>query len=508
MSSHFIESSRTRIDAPSDRADVDPHTWRILASWILIAAALLRLYQLDLKPLHHDEGVNGFFLTKLIQAPDSYRYDPSNYHGPTLYYFALASVDVLGLNTFAIRFVPAFFGIATVWLAFGLRSSIGPIGAIAAATLIALSPGAVYLSRYFIHETLLVCFTLAFVLALVRWLDRGRVSSLALAGIAAGLMTATKETAVLSFVVTGLAAGSTVVWMGTWKLAGARMRAMVAPGAGRAVLSIAGALALFVAVNVLFFSSLFKHWEAVPDAVKSLAFWAHTGTSAHLHPWTSYVSWLVQEEGLLFALGLLGVGFALWRRDNGFAVFVSFWALGILATYSLVPYKTPWLTLNLIVPLAIAGGYGVARAFEMTWEHRRAFVSIAAAILAFVSWQSVSLNFFHYDDPRYPYVYGHTQRGFLQLVQDVDRFAALAAGRQHITVTSPQNFPLSWYLRAYNMAFYDHVVMTDDPIVIGSERQEAELEAVLGASHRRVNAYPLRPGQRLVLYVRRDLPGS
>ena len=44
--------------------------------------------------MHHDEGVNGFFLTNLVRNAE-YKYDPSNYHGPTLYYLTLPFVRSL-----------------------------------------------------------------------------------------------------------------------------------------------------------------------------------------------------------------------------------------------------------------------------------------------------------------------------------------------------------------------------------------------------------------------------
>jgi len=56
--------------------------WSSLA--ILAVAALLRLVLLTQKPLHHDEGVNGLFLATLFRT-GKYQYDPSNYHGPSLY---------------------------------------------------------------------------------------------------------------------------------------------------------------------------------------------------------------------------------------------------------------------------------------------------------------------------------------------------------------------------------------------------------------------------------------
>src|SRR3954469_11076939 len=68
-------------DQMSERA------WQFSAAGILIVGAFLRLVKLTLVPLHHDEGVNGNFLLSLVRD-NHYVYDPQNYHGPTLYYFA------------------------------------------------------------------------------------------------------------------------------------------------------------------------------------------------------------------------------------------------------------------------------------------------------------------------------------------------------------------------------------------------------------------------------------
>ena len=61
---------------------------------ILLIAVALRFHDLSLRPFHHDEGVNGFFLTRLLRE-GIFKYDPSNYHGPTLYYAALALLAAL-----------------------------------------------------------------------------------------------------------------------------------------------------------------------------------------------------------------------------------------------------------------------------------------------------------------------------------------------------------------------------------------------------------------------------
>ena len=122
---------------------------------ILAIAAFLRLYWLDLKPMHHDEGTNGYFLTNLLRQ-GIYKYDPANYHGSTLYYLTIPAVLLFGLSTLALRFLTSMFGIATVWLVLRLRRHLGDLGTLSAAALISVSPAAVFFSRYYIHETLFV----------------------------------------------------------------------------------------------------------------------------------------------------------------------------------------------------------------------------------------------------------------------------------------------------------------------------------------------------------------
>src|SRR5678815_264289 len=58
-----------RSDQPQaalSEAVMDERTWFIAVTAILVLAAILRLYNLDLVPLHHDEGVNGNFLVRLV----------------------------------------------------------------------------------------------------------------------------------------------------------------------------------------------------------------------------------------------------------------------------------------------------------------------------------------------------------------------------------------------------------------------------------------------------------
>jgi len=462
----------------------------------LIVAAALRLYDPDLKPLHSDEGVNGFLVARLFHE-GLYRYDPANYHGPTLYYLALIASTFnslffgkYGLSTVAIRLVPVLSGIGAVWLILSLRRQLGPIGALAAAALVALSPGAVYFSRDFIHEAPFVFFTLALVVASLRYYETSRPVYFLLASATAALLLATKETAVISIA---------VLVMG---ILCARIRDRPS---FPSIPIVAAAGLLFLGLIVLFYSSFFSNPKGVSDAIAAFRFWARTSHQpAHRYAWYQYLSWLAREELPILVLGAMGVALAAWRRSSDrFAVFTGLWAFGSLCAYSLVPYKTPWLALNFIVPLAIAGGYAI----QMSYRRRILAVALIIPALAISAYETIRLNFFHYDDDRYPYAYSQTSRGFLRLVAEINSIAARAGTGKETTVAvmSPEYWPLPWYLRDYaNVGYYDRPVNADEAIVIGEEKQEPELRQLLGDKYQRIGSYALRPGVDLVLFVRRD----
>ena len=112
--------------------------------------------------------------------------------------------------------------------------------------------------------------------------------------------------------------------------------------------------------------------------------------------------WLAREEMPLLALGLVGTGLAFWHAPNSFVVFVSLWGLGTLLAYSLIPYKTPWLTLNMIVPFAIVGGWATEVLYvraSAAW--RRVLFALGILVVSISGYQAMDLNFVRYDDDRF-----------------------------------------------------------------------------------------------------------
>ncbi|HEX8560971.1 MAG TPA: flippase activity-associated protein Agl23 [Pyrinomonadaceae bacterium] len=513
--------------------EIPERAWAYAAAAVLLLALALRLYAPEMKPLHHDEGVNGFFLTNLLRE-GRYAYDPANYHGPTLYYLTLPLAALAGLSTFVIRLVPALFGVGTVWLLLSLRRRVGAVAALAAAALVAVSPACVFYSRYFIHEMPFVFFTLALVVAALRFRETGGASYLMLASASAAMLFATKETAFISAGTLGLAWLTVRLWERV--VGGARARGdegggpggfakLAAGGESSASAAVAGAAVLFVFIWVAFYSSFFTNGKGVADSFRALAVWRETGMSEfHGKPPGAYIEWLFREDAPILILGLLGAPAAMFGRGRSrFALFAAAWGFGLLAAYSLISYKTPWLVLNFVVPLAVAGGYAVQE-FGV-WAARRLFPPggpgrawTAAAALAAVAcgaslYRTCVINFVEYDDDvKHPYVYSQTQRGFLDLVREIERVGERAGTKTPgFSTASPDYWPLPWYMRDNPRAgFEGRPNAPYDPqktlAVVGKEEQAAMLERVLGDAYARVgDFYPLRPGVRLILFARRDL---
>jgi len=480
---------------------------------VLAMAAFLRLSQLTLKPLHHDESINGYFLLGLFREA-IYRYNAANYHGPTLYYFALISssinnllFNVEGPSTWALRLVPALFGMGIVGLVFRFRDRLGQVGVLFAAGLLAFSPGMVYLSRDFIHETLLGFFTLWLVACGLQFYDTRRPGPLLLGAIAAALMFTTKETAPISLVAIAIPALLTLLLVpGPTKLSASEFG-----GWQRVVLLLFGSVALFAACTFLFFSSFMSNTsEGIRAAVSTYSYWFQTGITQHRAPWYTYLNWQLREEPVILFCATGGTVFALFRRRSRFALFAGLWSFTLLFAYSVLPYKTPWILENALIPMSLAAGHAAEQLWNATflvsgntWR-RFVPVGVIAGTLLFTLYQSVQLNFYHYDDDRYVYPYVQTQRGFLDLVQQIERVAALngTGTSTSIGITSPEYWPLPWYLRDYkNTGYFGTPLSSNASIVIASVRQVPELAPLLADRYRRIGMYPLRPGVQLVLYA-------
>jgi len=347
-----------------------------------------------------------------------------------------------------------------------------------------------------------------------------------LASASAALLFAAKETAIISVAVLVLAWLCAVICM-AWRKTGDQGLAVSGRGgqpadeSGRAPISQTSrigiwvaAVALFLSVYILFYASFGSDYpKGVYDSLATFRYWSKTGIRVDVHDHFTYLRWLGQAELPALLLGLLGFAIALVRGRNRFLLFSGFWTLGMLAAYSLIPYKTPWLALNISVPLALIAGYGLAEVYSEVRRVRRQrvrvfLVAMLALALVIPAYQAIDISFFRYDDDSVPYVYAHTRREFLDLVDRLQEIAARnpSGVLTNVTVTAVNYWPLPWYLRDYpHVGYWGRVVPTQEPVVIAEESQQAELKPILGDHYDRVGTYDLRPGVVLVLFVRRDV---
>jgi uncharacterized protein (TIGR03663 family) len=185
-----------------------------MAALVAIAAGALamRLPALETRPMHADESVQAARFRDLWQD-GHYVYDPDEFHGPTLTYATMLPALAGGYDTFAettermYRMVPVVFGVALIGLFWLLRDAVGRWGMLVAAALAAVSPALVFYSRYYIHETLLACFTLGAISCGWRYLRTGRWGWCLATGACVGLMQATKETAAIAYLAAAIASG-------------------------------------------------------------------------------------------------------------------------------------------------------------------------------------------------------------------------------------------------------------------------------------------------------------
>ena len=388
-----------------------------------------------------------------------------------------------------------------------LRRYIGTAGALAAAAFATVSPGFVYFSRYFIHEILFVFFSLGIIVALLRYRETGKKHYLMLASASAAMLFTTKETWIITAGVWLIAIPCTMTYLrlrGSNDDAPERIENKEPGSNNKLYLTAAG---IFVAIGVLFYSSFFTNPKGILDSIRTFTYWSKTGqTGIYNREWWTYFFWMWQEEAPILVLGGLGTLVALFRARSYFTVFCAFWSIGIFAAYSLVPYKTPWLALSLILPLTIMSGYAVSMAFQ---PGLRALTTVITGMaIAGSLYQAIDVSFVNYDNDAYAYVYAHTNRDFLGLISEIDSIAAANPAKKDIgiTVMSPEHWPLPWYLREYtHVGYWGKIVPTSEPIVIALQSQVEEVEQQLGSKYRLVSTHDLRPGNKLFLFVRKDV---
>jgi uncharacterized protein (TIGR03663 family) len=501
---------------------------------VIALSFALRLPGLEDKPLHSDEGVNGWFTLRLYWW-NVYRYQPSDYHGPFLYYVNLVFFWLLGPTDRALRMGTVFAGSLAVLALLPARRWMGAAGVAVFGLLMACAPAMVYFSRTNIHEVYLVAFTLLWASALLRFAEAPSIRWGAVAGLACVLCFANKETAILTTGCLGLAAAA------AWALGRAstdprdpdlfggrsRLVSLRAWTTGQPWAWAAG-VAVFAAVMVLLFSSVFSYWYGVGGFFRAFTPWLEHGSTGRNQgkPFGYFLDVMTVSEGLALYAAVVPALWALARRHR-VGIGLTVWAASAFLVYSSIPYKTPWCVLNIDLPVFLLCGWGAGQASLLLFDagRPRALRALAALglVLPLVALpgllrETLDANTDAYDDADRSYVYVQTQRGFFDMISDHLGVGAEAAddglGARVINVDAKN--PARWYLitRGWDhdrVAYPSRAPAAEDledvDIVVAAGKQTRKtakaVEAEGGEWH--LETYPLRPGWTLSAWYRQPL---
>jgi len=479
-----------------------------LIAAILLFSLIVRLPALDLRPMHGDEAVNAVKFGTLLEH-GTYTYDPSEYHGPTLYFFSLPPAFFQSIRTFSnlneqtLRLVPVILGfLLLAGMLFLIKSVDRPV-LIITLLFLAISPANVYYNRYYIHETLLVFFSVALLISIFIYLRSRQTAALILAGIFLGLMVSTKETWIIYLfaICTG--------FLATFKFKEIIAELRWPP------LVIFFSSALFICL--LFYTSFFTNPAGLSDAFVSFKnyFSRASANQLHRHSWDYYLSLLIffkndpvyfWTEGLLVLFSLTG-SILVFRdimvsaNEQPLMRFTAAYTVCLIVVFSIIPYKTPWNLLGFLPGMALLAGFAMLRVY--TWLAGKTYRIIYTGILiiAFLHlfWETLQLNFVFPADPLNPYVYAHPLPDVFKIAQSVKDITDHhpQGNNLHIQVVAKDNdyWPLPWYLRKYSrVGWWSEMPGAEAlaPLIIINADLESELISRL---------YVERPPGRQDLYI-------
>ncbi len=454
--------------------------WNVVFWAILLIGFAFRFILLNIKPPHFDEGINGWFVDQMIKL-GYYRYDPTNYHGPLHFYILLFFKTLMGRNLWALRVSASAFGFASIYLLLKLEKYLGRPTAYLAAFFCAISPGMIFYSRYSIHETELLFFSLLALDGYFRHQLEADKKSLWLMGIGLAGMIVTKETFFVHAACFILAILSLRFYEKFFPSTD-RVSRVNSNYLKSDLYRVIGANILII---YLFYSGFTLHNQGAIDFFKAFAPWFQTGTAGNGHgkPFEYWGKLFFQYEGAAFA-GILSLVFLLPKANQRVRL-IGIYGIGIFLAYSIVNYKTPWCIIELIWPFHIVFAYCLVR-WASLQKTRKIYATLLVSVFAIPSIaKSVTLNFRDFVDEKEPYVYVQTFSPIMEVMGFLNDLVAHDPSKQYmpISIYMESSWPLPWLLGDFTSAGYPSPTnispQADAPLILIDSKSRFLLETKL-----------------------------
>ncbi len=460
---------------------------------IFIAAFILRFAFLDLKLLHHDEAIHAWFSYELL-TKGAYVYDPS-YHGPFLYYVTAGMFWLFGDTDLVARILPALFGALLVPLVYAIYK-LGYLDkkqTLVAALFLAVSPDLVYFSRFLRHDIFQLFFTLLLVVAILWYLNTGKIRFALVAGFAAGFGMTLKEDMPIFILIFAI--------FGLYLLIRKQIRL---PVHWKRDLLIATSISVLIMLAL--YSSFGNHWDVIFPAdiakgVYDTGWWKaiEHWTSMHSQcricgPWFFYIILFLLYEVPIFLLALFAVGqfgatdsrLRYWFRrvkerlsrktpdtaelvsrsirqiegppartkQQNFFIFCLFWAAASIAVYAYIGEKVPWLIIHQLLPLTFVAVYAMS-------DRKTVIAVLSTAFLIVMTWHVAFVP----ADISEPIVQ-------VQNSEDLRTVMTLMDASNIVMIASGDYWPLPWYYRGSRWAkvrFYGDIVNESDVYIVNPD---------------------------------------
>lgn len=392
---------------PSKSSDIvslaKKYDWQLIS--IILIASLLHFSLLGVRPPHHDEGVNGWFVEQMI-TNGFYKYDPTNYHGPLHYYVLFFFQSLFGRSIASLRLPDALISILTIYWLTKFSPFIGRTTSLICALAMALSPGYIYYGGFAFQEGFQVFYNILSLWGLFGLLHEGSRKYLWAVGIGFTLNFLTKETCLIHYGCFILAWICLLIYEKFFPSVPFTIAKQTWTHKDLMWLILTS-----IFLIVFFYSGTFFNLNGLIDMIKPYTVWCKTGFGGggHDKPFFYWFTLFLRYEQIAL-LGMLACLRYLSAGSNKFVRYIAIYGIGAFLAYSMIPYKTTWCVISIIWPFYFVFGDTVAKLLES--KSRILIREITFWLFIVSTIIACKLNYVSYTDEKEPYAYVQTYRDY------------------------------------------------------------------------------------------------
>jgi len=424
--------------------------------FLIIIAIVLRFVFFDIRPFHNDEGVNFHFIKRTVDL-GYYPYSHQNYHGPLYFYILTFFTQIFGYSIFGMKISSILLGIVLSMVPLFFKKVLDKSTLFLMMLFLAFSPELIFHSNYIIHEMLLVLSMSLVYFLNFQYIKTGLKKYLFLMMFFLAFAFSTKETVIISMF--ALTVANLLVF--DFK----KLLSIFIP-------TISCFLLITIPVSLIIYTAGGFWYDGAIEFAKSFKQWIDRGVedSGHFKSFYYYLEIVfggkvISELGVkTFSKTTIGINYSFivmflvslyslvkikFKRSEDNKLFIYFFILFILhfLIYSYIPYKTPWLIINISTPLIFCF------ALSLRYFSKKEVVLISSLVVLLNINDIYKANYKYTDSKLNPLYYTHTSLSFLTFLQDLEDYVNNLDKKPKIAMAVNNPWPIPYYLRDYAVGY-------------------------------------------------------